>query len=264
MRTLGFLVLMLTLPLYAGPLSAAEKDFGPFDQDRAVIESFSGVVLVEVGDEPGIRATLDGPEEALEEFSVSERDGAVAIVGPRLGERSSSTVVGNTTVIVSGGGRAEVSIGSSSVTVIGEDEERVTLRLTVPEGTPLSLDRITGKATIGDTGAPLTVALLSGTVEAGAVTDADLAINGSGDIRLRQVDGALSITVNGSGSIDVAGGAASELTGRINGSGALRFDGRAKTAEVSINGAGTVALSHVETRPVTHVAGAGSITVGNW
>lgn len=264
MRSIGFLVLLLTLPLTAGALSAAEKDFGPFDQASAVIESFSGIVLVEVGDEPGIRAVLDGPEDAIDEISVSARDGTVTITGPRLSSGSSTTVVGNATVIVSGGGRAEVSIGGTDITVSGSGEEPITLRLTVPDGTPLTFNRFAGKATIGDTGASLTVALLSGTIDAGAVADASLGINGSGDIRVRQAGGALAMTVNGSGSITVADGAVTDLSARINGSGALRFDGRAQTADVSINGAGTVSLAHVDAEPRTHLAGAGRITVGNW
>jgi len=264
MRSLGFLVPLLTLPLIAGPLSAAEKNFGPFDQASTVIESFAGIVLVDIGDEPGIRASLDGPDDAIEEISVSERGGTITITGRQTGGSSSVTSVGNTTVVVTGNGSASVTIGNVTTTADGVDDEPVTLRLTVPNGTPLTFDRFAGKATIGDTGASLTVDLLSGTVEAGAVTEASLTINGSGDIRLRRAAGALAMTVNGSGSIDVADGAVGDLTGRINGSGTLRFDGRAETAEVAINGAGTVELAHVDAEPRTHLAGAGRISVGNW
>jgi len=264
MRSLGFLVPLLTLPLFAGPLSAAEKNFGPFDQASTVIESFVGIVQIDIGDEPGIRASLDGPDDAIEEITVSERGGTVAITGRQTGGGSSVTSVGNTTVIVTGNGTASVTIGNVTTTAGGVDDEPVTLRLTVPNGTPLTLDRFAGKATIGDTSASLTVALLSGTVDAGAVADASLAIIGSGDIQVRQADGALAMTVNGSGTIDVADGTVSDLTGHINGSGSLRFDGRAETAEVAINGAGTVALAHVDAEPRTHLAGAGRITVGNW
>lgn len=264
MRSIGFLVFLLTLPLTAGALSAAERNFGPYDQASTVIESFSGIVLVEVGTEPSIRAVLDGPDDAIDDIAVSVRDGAVTIAGPRHSSGSSTTVVGNATVIVSGGGRAEVSIGGTDITVSSDNDEPITLRLTVPDGTPLTFDRFAGKATIGDTGASLTFALLSGTVEAGAVADANLRINGSGDIRVRQADGALAMSVNGSGTIDVAKGTVTDLSGSINGSGTLRFNGRAQTADVSINGAGTVSLAHVDAEPRTHLAGAGRITVGNW
>lgn len=264
MRTFGFLVLLLTVSGTAGPTAAAELEFGPFDQSNAVIDSFSGIVVVDIGDAPGIRARLDGPDDAIEKISVSERDGAVTITGPRTSGSSSVTVVGNTTVVVSGGGTAEVTIGGVDATTLETDAEPVTLTLELPRGTALSLNRFAGDATIGDTGAALTVALLGGTVDAGHVTEASLTINGSGDIRLRAASSALAMTVNGSGTIVVEDGAVRDLSGRINGSGSLRFGGRAETADVAINGAGTIDLAHVDAEPRTQMAGAGRITVGNW
>lgn len=264
MRAIGFLSLLLTLPLFAGITYAAEKEFGPFDEDVARIESFAGTVLVEIGDESAIRAHLEAPEDIIDDFVVSNDDGSVSVTGPRRGSNRSTTVVGNTTVIVSGGGRAEVTIGGVDATVVTTDQEPVILRLTVPKGTELAFDRFAGDATIGDIEAALTVGLLSGTIDAGSVTEAHLAINGSGEVRVREAKGALAMTVNGSGTVNVAGGAVSDLSGRINGSGDLRFDGRAETAEVSINGAGTVEIAHVDAQPRTRLAGAGRISIGNW
>ena len=264
MRAFGFLILLLTMPLAGGASSAAEKDFGPFDQAGALIETFAGIVRVETTDAPGIRASLDGPDDAVEKISVVGRDGAVVITGPRASASSSVTVVGNTTVIVSGGGSAEVTIGGVDATTMEPDSEPVTLRLSVPRGSALTFDRFAGDATIDDTGGALTIGLLSGTVEAGMVAEASLTINGSGDIRVRKAAGALAMAINGSGTIAVADGSVTNVSGRINGSGALDFDGRAETAEAAINGAGTIDLAHVDARPRTQLAGAGRITVGNW
>ena len=264
MRAIGFLPLLLTLPMFAGVTYAAEKEVGPFNQSRAVIKSFAGNLVVEIGEGSEISGLLEAPDDRIDDIEISESGGAVSITGPRLTGNRSTTVVGNTTVVVTGGGRAEVTIGGVDATVVSTDDEPVSLRLTVPAGTELTLDRFAGDATIGNTDAALTVQLLSGTVEAGKVTDAHLAINGSGGIRVRETAGALVMTVNGSGTVDVANGAVSDLSGRINGSGSLRFDGRAETAEVSINGAGTVEIAHVEAKPRTRLAGAGRISIGNW
>ncbi len=264
MRVIGFLPLLLSLPWFAGVAHAAEKEIGPFSLTRAAIESFAGNLVVEIGDSAEIRGVLEAPDDRIDDFEISEDGGTLTIIGPRISGNRSTTVVGNTTVVVTGGGRAEVTIGGVNATVVSTDEDPVMLRLTVPAGTDVALTRFAGDASVGDTEAALTVQLLSGTVDAGKVTDAHLAINGSGGIRVDESSGALVMTVNGSGTVDVAGGVVSDLNGRISGSGALRFDGRAETADVSINGAGSVEIAHVEAKPRTRLAGAGRISIGNW
>lgn len=246
----------------AAEAAAATLERGPYSVDKLDIQTFSGSLTIEVGTSSETSLTLEGPEEALEAIDISESDDRLIVQGPARSSSTSVTVVGDTTVVVTGSGHTEVIIGSASTD--GAPEETVSLRLAAPAGTALAVSRFVGTATIGDLDAPVQFELLGGTVDAGRVGSAQVDVRGSGDIRLAQVRGDLGMTIQGSGSIVVEDGTVQDLVGEIQGSGTLRFGGRANTARLGINGAGTVDVAHVEREPQTRINGAGTIRVGNW
>jgi hypothetical protein len=249
-----------------GTASADEKLLGPFAAAQVTIDSFAGTLEISIGDADEISGRLNGPEESIAPFDIKTTAEGLLIRAPAHRSRSSVTVVGDTTVVASAGGSAEVTIGGidSDDLAAARDEEPITLALTVPVGTALTIENFAGDATIAATRGPLMVILQGGVLQAVAARDPHLTIAGSGDIRLGEATGILTMAINGSGSIIVDGGATDAVSATINGAGSLRFDGHSKSAGISVNGAGTVDLAHVEARPVTRMAGAGSITVGNW
>jgi hypothetical protein len=259
-------VLALANLSITGTASADEKLLGPFAAGQVTIDNFAGTLDIAIGEAEEISGRLNGSEESVASFDIETTAEGLLIRAPAHRPRSSVTVVGDTTVVASGGGSAEVTIGGldSDDLAAARDEEPIILRLTVPAGTALTIENFAGDGTIGATDGPLMVILQGGVLQAAAARDPHLTIAGSGDIRLGEATGVLTMAINGSGSIIVDGGMTDAVSATINGAGSLRFGGRAARAGISVNGAGTVDIAHVEARPITRMAGAGSITVGNW
>jgi hypothetical protein len=90
----------------------------------------------------------------------------------------------------------------------------------------------------------------------------DVALSGSGDVHARGVNGPIGARIAGSGDISIDGGQAPNVAVSIAGSGDFRFRGVAGALAASIAGSGDVTVSHV-TGPVSkRVVGSGDVNVG--
>jgi hypothetical protein len=87
-------------------------------------------------------------------------------------------------------------------------------------------------------------------------------ISGSGDIHVGRLDGRLHVHISGSGDVDVHDGQVSDMDVSVAGSGDVRFGGVARSLEASVAGSGDVSVAHVTGSVTKHVAGSGDVTVG--
>ena len=91
---------------------------------------------------------------------------------------------------------------------------------------------------------------------------ADLSVNGSGDVHLARVEGPVRASVAGSGDIRIADGHAPQIQVSLNGSGDFTFGGAAGSVQAATAGSGDIRI-HSATGPVSSSkAGSGDITIG--
>ena len=86
---------------------------------------------------------------------------------------------------------------------------------------------------------------------------------GSGNVEAASVNGPLRVRVAGSGDVEVHGGAVSDMDVSVSGSGDVRFGGVAGALEARVAGSGDISVARV-TGPVSkHVAGSGDVSIGH-
>jgi hypothetical protein len=189
-------------------------------------------------------------------ISVSSGGSAVHAVGVGIG-------AGVVSAGISRGGRVYASPGSIIVSDRGDAIADMDIR--VPKGTAVKVSGIHGHVNIGDTEGPLSATMLGNEdIKVGTVLDADLSVHGKGSILADAVNGDLRMNINGAGDICVRGGSVGMLKAKIMGAGDARFDGEAIDASLSIMGSGNIDVAHVKNRPRRNVMGIGKINIGNW
>ena len=88
------------------------------------------------------------------------------------------------------------------------------------------------------------------------------AVSGSGDVDAATVSGPLHVRVSGSGDVKIKGGAVTDMNVSVAGSGDVRFGGVAQSLEANIAGSGDVSAARVTGAVSKHVAGSGDVSVG--
>ena len=262
----------------------------------------------------GIVASLSTPAFALDaplHSSYSANDVRIESIRARL-----EILVGGSNVVVDISGRPEelaaisVSPAAGVLTIQGtrhgwrwndDDRDETHVRLTIPRGTSLTLENDAGEATIGDTFGRLTLNVSSLDARIGSVSVADIHINGSGDISIGDVAGALAVQIRGSGDFaarsaqsadvsiagsgdiavgDVRGGLGARIAGSgdivvrsvngpvnasLMGSGDVKIGGgRAMPLKVSVLGSGDFSFDGEATDPDISIHGSGSVSVGSY
>lgn len=229
------------------------------------VADLAGRLTVDVEDRGDIAVLLKGPESAVEAVRIDARNGVLHLSGGADPESSTTVIhMDNVTTVVTGGGSARVTIGGREASVNRPPRPPLFVTVRVPRATPVTVAPAIDSVTIADTQGPLRLVIATATVRAGAVGPADIALNGSGDVRLGRVSGDLSVAIQGSGNVTVDDGTVGTLAVAIRGTGDVSIGGRADTADLSLAGAGRIRVQEVVHRPRSTVNGAGSITVGNW
>jgi len=90
------------------------------------------------------------------------------------------------------------------------------------------------------------------------------ATSGSGDITADWVGGPLRSRIAGSGDVRVHNGQVSDMDVSISGSGDVRFGGVAQNLEVQVAGSGDVMVARVNGAVSKHIAGSGDVRIGGW
>ena len=135
----------------------------------------------------------------------------------------------------------------------------LSVTITVAPGTAVKVDNYIGDAEIGSIRAALKMNTTGGEVRVGDVTDADVAIAGSGDIRLGRVDGDLDASIAGSGSVNA--GDTHDADVEIAGGGEIRLGSVRGDFDVDIAGSGEVYAVAVNGKVNIDVAGSGDVKI---
>jgi len=85
-------------------------------------------------------------------------------------------------------------------------------------------------------------------------------ISGSGDVTADAVDGPLRARIGGSGDVRVRGGAVTDMDVTVSGSGDVKLGGVAQTLTAQVSGSGDVSAARVTGAVVKHVSGSGDVT----
>lgn len=143
---------------------------------------------------------------------------------------------------------------------ISGKDDWITVRMTVPAGTALTVSDHVGDGRIGDLAGPLKItALHSGDLQIGRVTVLELGISGSGDISVAAADTA-RVRISGSGDVTL-GDIGGDLSVSISGSGDARMGRTTGSVDLSIAGSGDIRVAEV-TGPVTaSISGSGNIAI---
>lgn len=135
----------------------------------------------------------------------------------------------------------------------------LTVTITLAPGTAVKVDNYIGDAEIGSIRAALKMNTTGGEVRVGDVTDADVSIAGSGDIRLGRVDGDLDASIAGSGSVNA--GDTHDADVEIAGGGEIRLGAVRGDFDVDIAGSGEVYALSVHGKVNIDVAGSGDVRI---
>ncbi len=229
---------------------------------------------VEPHDGNDMEVTITGPENEVEAIRTGLQGQRLVVEGGSgsgSGGSSISVTTRGSKTVISGRG---VNIRSSSIiggmfgdvasvfsSSSGDDgDTKVTVK--VPRGTPVSVSGGAGNTHIGNTHGPLTAHVTaSGDIEAGSMAKVELHVQGSGDIRVAEVNGPAVVQIMGSGDVTIDGGSISSLTASVMGSGDVTIEGVAQEASLSVMGSGDIRVAHVIKTPSKNVMGSGDIRV---
>lgn len=219
------LLALLVLPL---PALAAET----FDARAFRVEDLIGEVDVRVESGTGrIGVSVTGPEDLVKRTSVVLRDGEVVVDQD-----------------LEGLGRRE------------RDEDQISVRVSVPAGSAVTIGNLIGEARIGDLDGPLTLALASAAeVKAGRVSRADLRLSGAGAVTLGTVAGPFDLSISGAGDVRT-GSVGGPVKVGISGTGNVEIASVAAPVSIGMSGMASVAVRGGHTpRLEATISGMGSL-----
>ena len=231
---------------------------------RLEVAGLAGSLQIERHEGAGIRLVLRGSPAALERVRREVRGDLLRLsVTPGAAGTSSVVSTSNNTVIALGG-RATLNIGSSGVSVGGETEPPLEVRVYLPVGTPLVIRGLVGDLSLKGVGGPLELELVGGEARLDRITGGSLVVVGGSRIELAEASGDLRIAVQGAGDVVVADAALERLEIGLSGTGNVTVGGSAEQASVQLAGVGNVTIDQVRERPRVSMLGIGEVEIGNW
>ena len=138
---------------------------------------------------------------------------------------------------------------------------KLDLRLTVPRGTDVAVEDFIGNAAIGDTMGNLNFSANATKSKIGKVKDAKIELEGSGQVDMGQVFGALNIEIDGSGRVNA--GDVKSVHAELNGSGDAAIGSINGPMHLEIAGSGNLTATKVTGPVKIEIAGAGSVKIAD-
>ncbi len=235
----AFLTLGALAPAFAEE-GARKTNTASFTAKAVEIDALIGTLTVDIG---------TGPQVA---YSIEGREADIKLVKTR--------VDGDRLVI------EQTGTGSNSLFTImfdwGEGEtkrEGVTVHLTVPEGTPFTIDGLIGKARFGDLKGSLSIDMAATDLKTGELSQARVSGAGAGDIDIARVTGAFVLNLAGGGKVRVGDVASADID--IAGSGDVTLGAIGGDLTIDIAGAGDIKAASVNGKVDIDIAGAGDIDI---
>ncbi|HTP78107.1 MAG TPA: DUF2807 domain-containing protein [Rhizomicrobium sp.] len=137
----------------------------------------------------------------------------------------------------------------------------LSIKVTVPKGTPVKISDLIGNAAIGDTYGPVDLESVSSNATIGKVTQAKISLGGSGKIAVADVSGDLELDIAGSGRITA--GHAGNVRADIAGSGDAQIGSVSNGVTVDIAGSGDFTAAKVNGPVHVDIAGSGNVKIAD-
>ena len=239
-----------------------------FNADKLEIFNLNANLTVTVDNKPDITLNLSGPEELTQAIKMDVVNGTLRLRQQKT--RPATSMSFKTKHDGKGSGYSMVSINGQTVIVKGSgvtviesiEQEKLSLNIAVPPGTPLSLYNLKGEVSIGDVLAPL-VLTTSADVHVGRVTKASVNVSRSGDVSIEQVDEKLDLIASENADVIVHSGDVAHLHVQVSNNGKVEFNGKAMNAELSATDNGDVTIAHVTNTPKISVSRNADVYVQN-
>tara|TARA_R110002073_G_scaffold29837_4_gene93603 strand:+ start:8801 stop:9802 length:1002 start_codon:yes stop_codon:yes gene_type:complete len=227
--------------------AATAQDQGQsYSADTVSIENFIGRVEIRTGSSDQISVAISNTGGLVDNPSVDHSGSRVAIDGGQSIRNLNCS---------SRGGQIRIGRRWSGQNAISEYP---LLTITAPASLALQLRDSAFQGSSGDLGSLDLTMSSCGRFETGDIAhDAEININGSGDITTRAIGGNVDIGINGSGDV-VLGTVAGTADVGINGSGDVQMADVGGDAEVGINGSGDVEFGTIAGLAV-RISGSGDV-----
>lgn len=224
--------LSLAAMLVPIPPAFAELAAQVYDIRAVRVVNFIGSLYVDVGDQPGATAEVDGTPDMVADVGV-HLDGDILVIARK----------------------GMIDHGDKPF----DAADYPTVRLRVPVATALAIQGIDGIARIGDIAAPLSVDATTVDLVAGNVATATIDWSGSGRIELGDVSGPIVVRLGGSGDFIVGKAGAAKIEKR--GSGDMVIGAVKGSFVAEVRGTGDVSVADVGTTTVEK-HGSGNVRFG--
>lgn len=225
-----------------------------FNADKLEIFNLKAKLTVTVNNQTGMTLKLSGPDELAKAIKMDVVNGTLRLRQQKTKPKTSLSFTtknhgnDNGYSMVSINGQTVIVKGSGVTVIESLEQETLSLEISVPHGTPLSLYNLKGEVSIGDILAPL-VLTTSADVHVGRVTKASVNVSRSGDVSIEQVDEKLDLIASENADIVVHGGDVAHLHVQVRNNGKVEFNGRAMNADLSATDNGDVTIAHVTNTP---------------
>jgi hypothetical protein len=217
-----------------------------FNAKKVHFSSVIGSIKVDVNDSGPMTLDVAGTKRAVDGLDVHVEDGTLEIEGSDEG------------------GTIAVWVWRKwfDFSVVGKSHHyKLDLRLTVPRGTDVAVEDFIGNAAIGDTMGNLNFSANATKSKIGKVKDAKIELEGSGQVDMGQVFGALNIEIDGSGKVNA--GDVKSVHAELNGSGDAAIGSINGPLHLEIAGSGNLTATKVTGPVKIEIAGAGSVKIAD-
>jgi hypothetical protein len=217
-----------------------------FNAKKVHFSSVIGSIKVDVNDSGPMTLDVAGTKRAVDGLDVHVEDGTLEIEG---------SDEGGTIAVWDWRKWFDFSdVGKSH-------HYKLDLRLTVPRGTDVAVEDFIGNAAIGDTMGNLNFSANATKSKIGKVKDAKIELEGSGQVDMGQVFGALNIEIDGSGKVNA--GDVKSVHAELNGSGDAAIGSINGPLHLEIAGSGNLTATKVTGPVKIEIAGAGSVKIAD-
>jgi hypothetical protein len=217
-----------------------------FNAKKVHFSSVIGSIKVDVKDSGPMTLDVAGTKRAVDGLDVHVEDGTLEIEG---------SDEGGTIAVWDWRKWFDFSdVGKSH-------HYKLDLRLTVPRGTDVAVEDFIGNAAIGDTMGNLNFSANATKSKIGKVKDAKIELEGSGQVDMGQVFGALNIEIDGSGKVNA--GDVKSVHAELNGSGDAAIGSINGPLHLEIAGSGNLTATKVTGPVKIEIAGAGSVKIAD-
>ncbi|HTO40673.1 MAG TPA: DUF2807 domain-containing protein [Rhizomicrobium sp.] len=249
----GFVAALLILPTLAhgqtsnspAPSNWVTKPRASFEVRKLSIDSVVGQIRIDVKDSGPMTLDVSGTPRAVNGLSARIKDGTLEIEGSDAPK------------IAVWDWRKWFDFSEAR----GPQDYKLRLHLIVPRGSDVEVEDFVGSATMGDTLGNLDFSANATKSKFGKVKSAKIELNGSGQVDLAQVAGALKIEVNGSGRVNA--GDVQSLRAELNGSGNAAVGAISGPLHLEIAGSGDLTATKVVGPVHIEIAGAGSVKIAD-